>query len=248
MCLDHEEVQKLIGQITDRRIITYGTNPQADVKAMNITTNDKGSTFDVKLQDRTIKQVYLPMPGHHNLLNCLAAIATANELKISDNTIKRAFENFSGVKRRFTKVGEVGGISVIDDYGHHPTEIAATLQAARQVCKGRVIAVVQPHRFTRVRDLFEDFCKCFNNADKVMILDIYPAGEEPIEGVDKDHLADGIRSFNHKDVEAVELANLPASINEYAQKDDYIICLGAGSITNIAAELPEQLKELRKAA
>lgn len=248
MCIDHPEVQNLVGQVMDRRIITYGVNPQADVKAGNIRTSAEGSTYDIQIGETEIKDVHLSMPGHHNLLNSVAAIAVAHELGIKDATIKRAFKNFGGVKRRFTKIGEVGGITIIDDYGHHPTEINATLQAARQVSKGKVIAVVQPHRFTRVQDLFEEFCKCFNDADKVIVLDIYPAGEDPIEGIDKEHLAKGIKSFSHKDVVAADEKELAKIINESAQSGDFIICLGAGSITNIAAELPKQLEKLSAAA
>lgn len=248
MCLDHDEVQNLVGEVMDRRIITYGTNPQAEMRADNISSTGDGSEFDVIMGGENLGRVNLPMPGHHNMLNALASISVAIEIGIKFSQIQKAFAGFAGVKRRFTKVGETLGVTIIDDYGHHPTEIAATLQAARQSTKGRVIAVMQPHRFTRVRDLFEEFCKCFNDADKVIVLDVFPAGEEPIKGVDKDHLADGVKAYSHKDVSAVNEEDLAATISGYAQQGDYIICLGAGSITNIAAELPEKLRALSAAA
>lgn len=243
MCIDHPEVQTLIGQIQDRRIITYGLSPQADLRASNIRTDASGSTYDAQIGETIIKDVHIPMPGNHNLLNSLAAIAVGLELKVKPDVIKQAFAKFEGVKRRFTKVGEANGVSIIDDYGHHPTEIAATLQAARSTTKGNVIAVVQPHRFTRVRDLFEEFCKCFNDADKVIVTDIYTAGEEPIEGIDKEHLVEGIKSHGHKNVVALESEEALASlITESAKSGDIVVCLGAGSITYMAAKLEGQLK------
>ena len=245
LCIDHPEVQKLIGQVSDRRIITYGINPQADVKATNIRVDASGSTYDAVIGDSVIKDIHVPMPGNHNILNSLAVVAVGRELKISDAIIKKAFAGFIGVKRRFTKTGETNGVTIIDDYGHHPTEIMATLQAARSVTKGNVIAVVQPHRFTRVRDLFDEFCKCFNDADKVIVADIYTAGEEPIEGIDKEHLVEGIKSHGHKSVVALASENdLPELIKENSKSGDIVVCLGAGSITYWAAKLPEQLEKL----
>ncbi len=246
MCLDHPEVQSLIGQIKDRRIISYGLSPQAEVRAENIRTDATGSTYDAIVNgDTVIKDLHIPMPGKHNILNSLATIAVAHELKIKDSIIKKAFANFEGVKRRFTKVGEANGVTIIDDYGHHPTEIMATLQAARSVTKGSVIAVVQPHRFTRVRDLFGEFATCFNDADKVIVTDIYTAGEEPIAGIDKDHLVENIRSHGHKNVVGLPSEDaLPKLIAESAKPGDIVVCLGAGSITYMAAKLPEQLEKL----
>ena len=245
LCIDHPEVQKLIGQISDRRIITYGLNPQADVKATNIRLDSNGSTYDAVIGETTIKDIHVPMPGNHNILNSLAVVAVGRELKIPDATIKKAFAGFVGVKRRFTKTGETNGVTIIDDYGHHPTEIMATLQAARSVTKGNVVAVVQPHRFTRVRDLFDEFCKCFNDADKVIVADIYTAGEEPIEGIDKEHLVEGIKSHGHKSVTALTSENdLPQLIKENTKPGDIVVCLGAGSVTYWAAKLPEQLEKL----
>ncbi len=245
LCIDHPEVQKLIGQISDRRIITYGLNPQADVKATNIRTDANGSTYDAVIGETVIKDIHVPMPGNHNILNSLAVVTVGRELKIPDAVIKKAFAGFVGVKRRFTKTGETQGVTIIDDYGHHPTEIMATLQAARSVTKGNVVAVVQPHRFTRVRDLFDEFCKCFNDADKVIVADIYTAGEEPIEGIDKEHLVEGIKSHGHKNVVVLPSENdLPQLVKESTKAGDIVICLGAGSITYWAAKLPEQLEKL----
>jgi UDP-N-acetylmuramate--alanine ligase len=245
MCHDHPEVQALIGQIQDRRIISYGLSPQADVRASNIRTDASGSTYDALLGDKVIKDIHVPIPGNHNILNSLAVVAVGHELKIRDEVIKKAFAGFEGVKRRFTKVGEANGITIIDDYGHHPTEIMATLQAARSVTKGNVIAVVQPHRFTRVRDLFDEFCKCFNDADKVIVTDIYTAGEEPIEGINRDSLVQGIKQHGHKSVTPLLAeADLPKLIAENAKSGDIVVCLGAGSITYMAAKLEGQIKGL----
>lgn len=246
MCLDHPEVQSLIGRVMDRRIVTYGTNPQAAVRAVNIRPDANvscgGTKFDVEGVVH-IKNVHIPIPGNHNVLNALAAIAVAHELGVAGKTIVSGFAKFSGVKRRFTKVAEVNGITIIDDYGHHPTEIAATLAAARQTSKGRVIAVVQPHRFSRVHDLFEEFCKCFNDADMVVVLDIYSAGEQPMEGVDKENLADGIKAYSHNNVVAATEDELAGIIGAYAKEGDMVVCLGAGSITYIAADLGGKLEQ-----
>lgn len=246
MCLDHPEVQALIGQVKDRRIISYGLSPQAEVRAENIRTDASGSTYDAILNgDTVIKDIHIPMPGNHNILNSLATIAVAHELKIKDSVIKKAFAHFEGVKRRFTKVGEANGVTIIDDYGHHPTEIMATLQAARSVTKGNVIAVVQPHRFTRVRDLWNEFATCFNDADKVIVTDIYTAGEEPIKGIDKDNLVKNIKSHGHRNVFALPSEDALAKlVSENSKSGDIVVCLGAGTITYLAAKLPEQLKSL----
>ncbi|MDP6689181.1 MAG: UDP-N-acetylmuramate--L-alanine ligase, partial [Alphaproteobacteria bacterium] len=192
MCLDHTEVQALIGRISDRRILTYGFSPQAAVRAVDLKASSTGMHFDVELTDRAsgetrlVRGFHLPMHGEHNVLNALAAIAVGLEMKIADDALLSALAGFAGVKRRFTKTGEVAGVTIIDDYGHHPVEISAVLRAARAACQGRIIAVVQPHRFTRLRDLFEDFCTCFNDADVVVVAHVHAAGEEPIEGIDRD--------------------------------------------------------------
>ncbi len=236
MCLDHPEVQNLVGETMDRRIITYGTNPQAMMRAVNLRSINGGTQFDVEGLVG-IANVHIPIPGKHNVLNALAAISVADELGVEGETIVRAFANFEGVKRRFTNIGELDGVTIIDDYAHHPTEISATLSAAREASKGKVIAVVQPHRFSRVEDLLEDFCKCFNDADMVVVLDIFAAGEEPIEGIDKEHLADGIKAYSHNNVVAVEKDDLAAAIADFAEAGDMVVCMGAGSITHIAADL-----------
>jgi UDP-N-acetylmuramate--alanine ligase len=256
LCIDHPEVQALAAKISDRRIITYGKNPQAMVRVSGIRATPQGQIFDVEILGRegvrVIKNILLPMHGEHNVKNALAAIAIAQELGLSDEALIRALAHFEGVKRRFTKTGEAGGITVIDDYGHHPVEIAATLKAARAAQKdggGKVIAVVQPHRYTRVRDLFGDFCTCFNDADTVIVADIYSAGEEPIDGITADKLAEGLRSAGHRHVVKLEspesLADTVASI---VKEGDMVVCLGAGSITKWAYALPEELCKLKKRA
>jgi UDP-N-acetylmuramate--alanine ligase len=256
LCIDHPEVQALAGRITDRRLITYGMNPQADVRAVNVRLQPDGQLFDVEISDRlqdkvrTIKNIMLPMHGKHNVTNSLAAIAIANELALGDDIIAAAFKNFEGVKRRFTKTGEALGMTVIDDYGHHPVEIAATLKAAREVqnhTKGRVIAVVQPHRYTRVRDLMKEFCTCFNDADTVIVADIYSAGEEPIAGITADALIEGLRAAGHRHVLKLESPEqLAKTVADVGQKSDMVVCLGAGSVTKWAYALPDELKKLDK--
>lgn len=252
MCIDHPEVQALIGRISDRRIVTYGLSPQADVRAINIKFLEPGAEFDAVISDRsgadptTISQLQLPMFGEHNILNSLGAIAVAWEMGIPPDTIRRGLAEFSGVKRRFSKTGEVGGVTVIDDYGHHPIEISAVLAAARKACQGRIIAVVQPHRYTRLGDLFEEFCSCFNDADTVMVADVYSAGEQPIPGIDRDSLVAGIRNRGHRHVLALDSPSCLAKlIKGLAQPGDFVVCLGAGSITTWANNLPAELASLR---
>ncbi|MFN4091261.1 MAG: UDP-N-acetylmuramate--L-alanine ligase [Brevundimonas sp.] len=246
VCLDHPEVQKLVAQIDNRRLVTYGLNPQAMVRAENVEMAPDGCRFDVVMGDSSvIEGLHLPMAGWHNVSNALAAIAVARELDVSDQAIKAGLAGFGGVKRRFTTTGVVGGVRIVDDYGHHPVEIAAVLKAARQVAEGRVIAVVQPHRFTRLRDLMEDFSTCFSDADSVIVADVYAAGEQPIEGVDKDALADGIRRFGHRSVAVLEgPAALAGVIAAEAQAGDLVVLLGAGDITTWAYALPGQLEAL----
>lgn len=252
LCIDHPEVQNLIGQVTDRRIVTYGLSTQADVRAVNVQQQPQGQRFDVLLTDpqsgeqRSIDGVVLPMHGQHNLSNALAAIAVASELGMPDDALRAGLAGFGGVKRRFTLTGEVNGVRVIDDYAHHPVEIAATLSSARQAADasgGRVIALVQPHRYTRLKSLFEGFCTCFNQADMVLVADVYSAGEEPIEGASRDDLVQGIRARGHKQVMAAAAEDdLAAQLASLVQPNDYIICMGAGSITKWAANLPAQLE------
>ena len=251
LCIDHPEVQALIPEVSDRRIVTYGMNPQADIRAENLTMDASGVQFDVVFSGRSslagtrLDGLTLPMAGQHNAQNALSAIAIAQEMGIPGNVIRQALAGFSGVKRRFSVTGVSRGITVVDDYGHHPVEIAAVLAAARGSSTGRVIAVVQPHRYTRLRDLFEDFCTCFNDADTVIVTDVYPAGEDPIEGTDRDSLVDGLRAHGHRDVMPLDgPEDLPATIARIATKDDYVICLGAGNITNWANTLPADLDAL----
>ena len=251
MCTDHPIVQRLVGRIIDRRIITYGENPQADVRLVDIDHHDGASRFSVLFRDREgktvheIKNLTLPMPGRHNALNATSAIAVAHELKIADDTIRAALGKFGGVKRRFTKVGEWSGAVIIDDYGHHPVEIAAVLKAAREVAKGQVIAVVQPHRYTRLKTLFEPFSTCFNDADAVIVANVYPAGEAPIEGADRDHLVQALRARGHRQVIPLDAPEqLAGVIKNLAKPGDYVVCLGAGSITQWAYALPGELKAL----
>ena len=253
LCIDDAEVQAMIPRVTDRKIITYGRNPQADIRVVNIKASEKGARFDVVISDRTnivkreLSNIFLPMHGVHNVLNALAVIAIANEMGISDFTIKKALAEFKGVERRFTKTGEVDGISIIDDYGHHPVEIAAAISAARAATPdGRIIAVMQPHRYTRLRDLFKDFCTCFNDADVVVVAEVYPAGEEEIEGISQESLVKGLRSHGHRHVEALVSPNaLPSLIARISSPGDMVVCLGAGSITNWANALPTELKAIR---
>ena len=251
MCIDHPVVQSLVGKIEDRRIVTYGENPQADARLSDLVPFSGGSTFKVEFRNRTtnaaheITDLMLPMPGRHNALNATAAIAVAHEIGISDDVIRTALAGFGGVKRRFTKTGEWNGVTVIDDYGHHPVEIAAVLRAARDSTKGKVIAVVQPHRFTRLQSLFEEFCTCFNDADAVIVADVYPAGEVPIAGIDRDSFVLGLRSHGHREVIPLEnSAALATVVRDVAAADDFVVLLGAGNITQWAYALPGELKAL----
>ncbi|MGC6534957.1 MAG: UDP-N-acetylmuramate--L-alanine ligase [Parvibaculales bacterium] len=253
VCLDHPEVQALVGRITDRRLVTYGLSEQADIRAVNLREDGLMQHFDVVCRDRrsdaqtTLSGLSLPMAGKHNLQNALAAIAAGLELGATADTIAAALSGFGGVKRRFTPVGELAdGVRLFDDYAHHPVEIAAVLESARAVSKGRVVAVMQPHRYTRLRDLFDEFCTCMNGADTVFVMPVFEAGEKPIEGFDAAALAAGLQAHGHRHVVAVPdneaLAGLLAG---ELQADDVVICMGAGSISGIAYALPEQVKELR---
>ena len=251
VCIDHPVVQQLIGRIDDRRLITYGFSPQAEVHGENLRLEPGVSRFDITVFDRFsgrrshLRDVALPMLGQHNVQNALGAIAVALEMGLTEEDIRRGLDNFGGVKRRFTKTGEWRGVTVIDDYGHHPVEISAVLQAARQATEGRVIAVMQPHRYSRLESLFEDFCTCFNNADTVIVADVFPAGEIAIEGADRDSLMAGLRARGHRDVHALEGPEaLPGMIAEMAEPGDLVVCLGAGNITAWANALPAQLEEL----
>jgi len=253
MCIDHPEVQALIGRISDRKIVTYGFSPQAHVRCMNLTFENGAALFDVALtstQDGSVKmldKMSLPMPGRHNVLNALAAVAVAHEMGIEDVVIRKAFANFSGVKRRFTNVAKPDGINIVDDYAHHPVEISSVLNAAREAYSGRVIAVMQPHRYSRLESLFEEFCTCFNNADLVMISPVFEAGEKPVEGFNRDTLVDGIRSAGHRNVVALNgPEDIAAIVAAEAEAGDIVIFLGAGNITQWAYALPGALDKSRQ--
>jgi UDP-N-acetylmuramate--alanine ligase len=251
MCIDHPEVQSLVGRIEDRKIITYGENPQADVRFANVRIDGTRSLFDVEIRRRRtgkvihIKDLVMPMPGRHNISNATAAVAVANRLGISSEAIAKGLASFGGVKRRFTLTGEWNGIKVFDDYGHHPVEIKAVLKAAREACNGRVIAVHQPHRYTRLSSLFEEFAACFNDADSIFLAPVYAAGEDPIEGVDSQTLVSRIKAGGHRDARYLpSQEDLAAMVAEIARPGDFVVLLGAGSITYWAASLPKELEGL----
>lgn len=251
LCIDHPEVQRMIPRLSDHRIITYGFSQQSDIRAEKLVADRLGATFEVVVSNRASKVTRragpfrLPMLGQHNVLNALAAIAVATEMDISDDTIRSALASFRGVKRRFTRVGEHNGVSIIDDYGHHPIEIAAVLRAARQAGAHHVIAVVQPHRYSRLKALFHEFCTCMNDATTVIIADVYAANEQPIEGFDRDALVEGLRASGHHSVVPLPgPEHLAEMINVIAKPGDFVVCLGAGSITHWAQALPSQLEAL----
>jgi UDP-N-acetylmuramate--alanine ligase len=248
LCIDHPVVQGMLPRLSDRRVLTYGFSPQADIRAVDVRLDRDGARFDAVIsaalsgRARTVPELFLPMFGQHNVQNSLAAVAVAEAMGLGDEALRVALHNFRGVKRRFTKTGEWNGVTVIDDYGHHPVEIAAVLKAARAIVEGKVIAVVQPHRFTRVSHLFDGFCTCFNDADMVVVADIYAAGEAPIEGVTREAVVSGLIEHGHRNV--VELADprdLARLVGEVARPGDMVVCLGAGSITNWANDLPREL-------
>ncbi|HZS85252.1 MAG TPA: UDP-N-acetylmuramate--L-alanine ligase [Stellaceae bacterium] len=251
LCIDHPVVQSMIPRVADRRIVTYGMSPQADIRGVDIEIGPKGARYDVVIADRfngtsrTLRHLELPMFGQHNVQNSLAAIAVAEEMGLGEEVIRSALGRFKGVKRRFTKTGEWNGVTVIDDYGHHPVEIAAVLRAARSAASGNVIAIVQPHRYTRLSNLFDEFCTCFNDADIVVVAEVYAAGEQPIEGASRDALVAGLRARGHRNAQPLsdpkELAPL---VRELAKPGDFVVCLGAGSITYWAQSLPGELDRL----
>ncbi|AJE47919.1 UDP-N-acetylmuramate--L-alanine ligase [Celeribacter indicus] len=245
-CTDHPEVQALVGKITDRRVVTYGFNAQADVRAVNLTYKKGVAHFDIVLaaEDMVIEGCTLPMPGDHNVSNALSAVAVARHLGMKAEEIKQALAQFGGVNRRFTRVGEVNGVTIIDDYGHHPVEIAAVLKAARQASDGRVIAVHQPHRYSRLHSLFDDFCTCFNEADVVGIAEVYAAGEDPIPGASRDDLVAGLIRHGHRHARAVTSEDdLERLVREQAREGDIVVCLGAGTISAWAHNLPDRLSK-----
>ena len=252
LCIDHPVVQGMIPRLSDRRVLTYGFSPQADIRAVDVRLGREGARFDAIVSDtlsdrgRTIAELFLPMFGEHNVQNSLAAVAVAEAMGLGDEALRVALGSFRGVKRRFTKTGEWNGVTVIDDYGHHPVEIAAVLKAARAIVAGKVIAVVQPHRFTRVLHLFDGFCTCFNDAEIVLVADVYAAGETPIEGVTRDAIVAGLIERGHRNVRPLDgPRDLALLVRELARPGDMIVCLGAGSITNWANSLPGELAQLQ---
>ncbi|CAN7396211.1 UDP-N-acetylmuramate--L-alanine ligase [Bosea sp. LjRoot90] len=251
MCIDHPTVQEQVGQIEDRRVITYGENPQADFRLLDIDLSGGRSKFTLLIRDRkrgreeVVRDLIMPMPGHHNALNATAAIAVAYDLGVPVEQIRAGLAGFGGVKRRFTKTGEWNGALIFDDYGHHPVEIAAVLKAARASTKGKVIAVMQPHRYSRLSSLFADFAACFNDADSVIIADVYAAGEQPVPGIDRDSLVAAIKARGHRHTLPLESPDkLAGMVAELAGPGDYVVFLGAGNITQWAYALPGELAAL----
>ena len=255
LCLDHPEVQALVAKVTDRRVVTYGFSPQADVRATRLSIDADGSDFDVALTPRgggepiLLNDMRLAMPGRHNVQNALAVIAIAEQLGIDHRATRAALSSFGGVKRRFTITGKVDGVTIVDDYGHHPVEIRAVLATARQASSGKVVAIVQPHRYSRLADLFEDFCGCLHDADTVLVAPVYEAGEAPIEGVDRDRLVEGVRARGHRDCRAIDApSGLAELVHSVTAPGDLVVCLGAGTISAWANALPDELRALSEAA
>ena len=252
VCIDHPEVQAMAARVENRRLVPYGVNPQAEVRATRIDMGPDGAAFDVAIrpldgEEQLLQDLRLPMAGHHNVMNALAAIAVARELGVSSDDIRKGLAAFGGVRRRFTTTGVAGGVRIVDDYGHHPVEIAAVLTAARAVTSGKVVAVVQPHRYTRLHDLFDDFCHCFNDADVVIVADVYAAGEQPIAGADRDGLVEGLRRYGHRRAIGLSaLTDLPRLVAEETSPGDVVVLLGAGDITTWAYALPGQLEDLAR--
>ena len=252
LCIDHPVVQQMIPKLSDRRVLTYGFSPQADLRAVDVRLGRDGARYDIVVSDalgdrgRTIPDLFLPMFGRHNVQNSLAVAAIAEAMALGDDALRAALHNFKGVKRRFTRTGEWNGVTVIDDYGHHPVEIAAVLKAARAIVGGKVIAVVQPHRYTRVSHLFDGFCTCFNDADVVLVADVYAAGEAPIEGISREALVAGLIEHGHRNVRPLaDPSELAPMIRDLARPDDMVVCLGAGSITGWANSLPADLAAMQ---
>ncbi|PHR92105.1 MAG: UDP-N-acetylmuramate--L-alanine ligase [Robiginitomaculum sp.] len=250
LCIDHPEVQALVSRVTDRKVITYGFNAQADVRAENLRYENGGTKFDAVFRlrggkgEETWPALFLPMAGDHNTQNALAAIAVARALDVTQEQVRSALSGFGGVKRRFSKAGEWNGVTIIDDYGHHPVEISAVLKAATQVCSGKVHAVVQPHRYSRLQDLFEDFCTCFNDANYVYVTDVYAAGEDPIDGVDAKALVEGLARHGHRNAQHVARETFAKTLHPNLEPGDMIVYLGAGDITAWAHELADKLAEI----
>jgi UDP-N-acetylmuramate--alanine ligase len=254
ICTDHPEVQAMASRVENRRLIAYGVNPQAEVRAERIRMGPDGARFDVVIRPLEAEAIryedlHLPMAGHHNVMNALAAIAVARELGVSPEDLRKGLTGFGGVRRRFTTTGVANGVRVIDDYGHHPVEIASVLTAARAVTEGKVIAVVQPHRYSRLRDLFDDFCHCFNDADTVIVADVYAAGETPLAGADRTALVEGLRRYGHRRVLSLDSPQqLAGLVSHETHAGDVVVLLGAGDITGWAYALPGELTAIGQGA
>ncbi len=246
-CADHPAAKRVVGAVAGRRLVSYGTGEDADVRAVNLRPADGGTEFDIEARDadggrRTIEGLHLPMPGRHNVLNAAAAVAAGIEAGVADGVFPDALAAYRGVGRRFTRVGAAAGVEVVDDYAHHPAEIAATLAAAREVCRGRIVAVHQPHRYSRLECLYGEFCSCFDGADAVVIADVYAAGETPRSGWDRGRLVEGIRAHGHPQVEPLSAPEeLAGVVRRLARPGDLVLCMGAGSITHWAKALPCEL-------
>lgn len=256
LCIDHPAVQRLLPTISDRRVITYGLSTNADIRATNLSHNNGQMTFDVLVSDRLgikagrLRNVNFPMLGEHNVQNCLAALSVCLEMGLDTQLICAGLAQFKGVGRRFDIKGKSNGITVIDDYGHHPVEIKSALDAGRMYCgENKLIAVVQPHRYSRLKELFSDFCACFNEADHVVVADVYSAGESPLDGFEKEELTEGLRAYGHRSAHLLDTPNeLAETILSFAQEGDLVMCLGAGSITQWAANLPAELDRLQSSS
>lgn len=258
LCVDHPTVKKLATSFCDRRVLTYGFAEEALVRATNLRLTPQGTIFDVEVRHfegeetanvsalpRVLKELFLPMVGEHNVQNALAAIAMAYQLGFGEETVRQALQSFKGVKRRFTYVGTSHDVTIIDDYAHHPVEIQTVIKAARQAATGRVLVVFQPHRYSRLSSLWEDFTTCFSGADGVIMAPIYSAGEDAIEGITTEKLAGEVRLKTKQLVwELKESTELPYLIRQVARPGDLVVCMGAGSITYWAATLPSQLDQL----
>ena len=258
LCLDNDNVREMIPHIKDRRVITYGFRKGAHIRATNVRVEGLGICFDVAISKSqaellgvspAIKNIHLPMVGVHNVSNALASIAVGLGMKLSPESIRNGLSNFKGVCRRFTQTGAYSGANIFDDYAHHPEEIKVALKAAKTIAKGKVIAVKQPHRFSRLQELFGDFCACFEDADLLFMAPIYTAGEKPIPGITRDSLVEGIREINKQtDVQTIDdESELPLAIKKTINPGDVVIFLGAGSVSNWARALPEQLENLPEA-
>ena len=244
LCLDEERVQDILPRVR-RRHVTYGFSSQADISAQDVRLEGAGSRFELKLSGKSVGEVRLQIPGRVNVLNSLAAIGVGLELGLELDQIRSGLESFSGVDRRFQVKADAAGILVVDDYGHHPTEIRATLATAKDAFARRTVVIFQPHRYSRVEALFEEFCRAFHQADVLVVTEIYPAGEEPRAGVSGERLAEGIKKHGHRHVRFVsEIDDVPEALRDTLEEGDLVLTLGAGSVTSVSDKLAEVVREL----